>query len=149
MEKTRVNFLKLKMVREKEVEYTFANINDPEYLYQICTDVLKMQEEAEEIMMLFTLGTKNNITGIFEVSRGSVNASIVHPREIFKRALLNNATSIVIAHNHPSGNPAPSNEDVNITKRIEESGELLGVKLLDHIVVGDGKYVSFKEKRMI
>ena len=97
-------------------------------------------------MWLITLDTKNNITGIFTVSTGSLNASIVHPREVFKRAVLQNAASIIICHNHPSGDPTPSQEDINTTKRIYDAGKILGIELLDHIIIGDNDYISLKER---
>lgn len=83
------------------------------------------------------------------VSKGNLNSSIVHPREIFKRAVLNNAASIICMHNHPSGDPTPSQNDIDITKRIDEAGELMGIPLLDHVIIGDGTYISLKEKMLI
>ena len=80
------------------------------------------------------------------MSTGSLNSSIVHPREIFKRAVLQNAASIIICHNHPSGDPTPSQEDINTTKRIYDAGKILGIELLDHVIIGDNKYTSLKEK---
>jgi DNA repair protein RadC len=81
-----------------------------------------------------------------EVSRGTLDATLVHPREVFKAALLANAATIVLAHNHPSGNPAPSPDDMALTRRLIDAGRLLGVDVLDHIVIGDGRYVSFRER---
>jgi DNA repair protein RadC len=104
---------------------------------------------AEESMVMITLDTKNNITGLFTVSQGSLNSSIVHPREIYKRAILQNAASIIIAHNHPSGDTTPSQEDIAVTKRISEAGKLLGIELLDHIIVGDIGFCSLKERGII
>ena len=99
-------------------------------------------------MVMLVLDIKNNVRGAFEVSRGGLNASIVHPREIFKRALLLNAASIILAHNHPSGDTTPSREDINITKRLVEGGKILGIEVLDHIIVGDN-YMSFKGDNLI
>ena len=81
--------------------------------------------------------------------RGTINTSLVHPREVFKRALLNNASNIMVAHNHPSGDPNPSKEDIQITERLKEAGNLLGINLLDHIIVGEDKYISLKEKGVL
>ena len=79
-----------------------------------------------------------------------MNASIVHPREVFKRALLQNANSIILLHNHPSGDPKPSKEDVDITNRLIESGDLLGIRVLDHIIIGDeNNYISLKQENLI
>lgn len=121
-------------------------IQSPNDIFNIAQNVIRGNEYAEENLWLITLDTKNNITGIFTVSTGSLNSSIVHPREIFKRAVLQNAASIIICHNHPSGDPTPSQEDINITKRIYDAGKILGIELLDHIIIGDNKYTSLKEK---
>ncbi|HRU40693.1 MAG TPA: JAB domain-containing protein, partial [Candidatus Diapherotrites archaeon] len=77
---------------------------------------------------------------------GSLNASIVHPREVFNPAIRKSSASIIMVHNHPSGDPSPSSEDVSITARIAEAGKLIGIELVDHIIIGDGKYISMKEK---
>lgn len=121
-------------------------IQSPNDIFNIAQNVIQANEYAEENLWLITLDTKNNITGIFTVSIGSLNSSIVHPREVFKRAVLQNAASIIICHNHPSGDPVPSQEDINITKRIYDAGKILGIELLDHIIIGDNKYTSLKEK---
>ena len=94
---------------------------------------------------MICLNTKNKIIGVFELSHGNVNSSIVGVREMFQKALLANAVSIIVLHNHPSGDPTPSREDINITTRMVEAGKLIGVEVLDHIIVGD-KYCSLKEK---
>ena len=77
---------------------------------------------------------------------GSLNASIVHPREVFKEALRRSAASIICIHNHPSGDPSPSREDIEVTKRLNECGKILGIELLDHLIIGENKFVSLKEK---
>jgi DNA repair protein RadC len=94
---------------------------------------------------MLSLNTKNKVIALHVVHIGSVNASIVHPRDIFQLAILDNATSIAIAHNHPSGDTTPSEEDINVTNRINEAGKLMGIELLDHIILGDS-YLSLKEK---
>ena len=88
------------------------------------------------------LDGKNRIIALDMVSIGSLNQSIVHPRELFKTALLSSAAAIIMVHNHPTGDPTPSREDIDITRRIKEAGEILGVKLLDHIIIGSS-YLSF------
>ena len=80
-----------------------------------------------------------------EVSRGTLDTTLVHPREVFKAALLANSSAIILCHNHPSGDPCPSPDDVHLTRRLVDAGTLLGVDVLDHIIVGDGRYYSFKE----
>lgn len=137
---------KLKMVKEKSGVYEVSNtISNPQNAYNIMTKIVKIQEECEEVLYVITLNVKNNVTGLFEVSRGSLNSSIVHPREILKRAILNNAAAIVLCHNHPSGNPEPSREDIGITSRVKECGNIIGIDLLDHIIIGDENYVSLKD----
>lgn len=106
----------------------------------------EMRHLQQEHLKLIMLDTKNGIIGDIIVSVGTVNASLINPREIFIHALKNLAVHIIIIHNHPSGDPSPSKEDIYITKRISESGDLIGIKLLDHIIIGDGKYISLKEK---
>lgn len=141
---------KLTVVKESSSKYEISNIiSSPKDIVNVLTHVLKIQEEAEEIFVLITLDTKNKITGIFEVSRGSIDSSIVHPREVLKRALLNNSANIVVAHNHPSEDPTPSREDVNITLRLKEAGNIIGINLLDHVIIGGSRYCSLKEKAVL
>lgn len=107
---------------------------------------LRLQDEAVEVFAVLCLTVKNDLAGYHEVSRGSLTASIVHPREVFKAAILLNAATVIVAHNHPSGDPAPSPEDLALTRRLHDAGQLLGVDLLDHIVIGaHGQYFSFRE----
>ena len=84
-----------------------------------------------------------------DISKGTVNASLATPREIYIEALKYRGTSIILLHNHPSGDPAPSNDDCLFTKRVEEAGKLIGISLLDHIIIGDSSYVSLKERGII
>ena len=121
--------------------------NSPENVYKLATKTLNLLEAAEEYVYLITLNNKNKLTGLFEVSHGTVNSSILSPREIYIRALLLGATNIIIFHNHPSGDPEPSKEDIRVTKRLKAAGELLGVELIDHIIVGN-YYYSFREEQM-
>lgn len=100
----------------------------------------------QEILKLIMLDTKNNILGVKDVFKGSLNTSIVHPREIFNEALKKSSSSIIICHNHPSGDPTPSKEDIDVTERLKECGKLLGIDLLDHLIIGNGSYISLKEK---
>jgi len=92
------------------------------------------------------LDTKSQPIAIHVVSVGSLNSSIIHPREIFKVAVLSNAASMILYHNHPSGDPTPSMEDYSATERIQECGKLMGIDVLDHIIVGDEVYYSMREK---
>jgi DNA repair protein RadC len=95
------------------------------------------------------LNTKKMVLGIREVSIGSLNSSLVHPRECFKEAIKRNSHSLILLHNHPSGDPTPSKEDLEITNRLIECGRILGILVLDHIIIGDGSYISLREKGII
>jgi DNA repair protein RadC len=95
------------------------------------------------------LNTKNEIIMIEDISVGILNNSLVHPREVFCTAVKKSACSLIAVHNHPSGNPMPSKADIDVTKRLSEAGELLGIKVLDHLIIGDGTYVSLKEKLLM
>lgn len=101
--------------------------------------------KKEHFVCLF-LNTKNHIIGKETLSMGTLNASLVHPREVFRAAIRISSASIICMHNHPSGDPAPSAEDIQITKRLVEAGTLLGIEILDHLIIGDGTFVSLKEQ---
>lgn len=101
--------------------------------------------EEEEHVVVLLLDTKNNVRKKLVASKGTINASLVHPREVFKAAVRESACSIVLGHNHPSGDPTPSQDDIGVTKRIAEAGKLLGIQVLDHIVVSTNGYRSLKE----
>ena len=111
--------------------------------------MIEMTDYNQEILKLIVLNTKNGIIKIKDVFKGTLDSSIVHPREIYAEALKSGGASIVICHNHPSGDPSPSREDINITLRIKECGKILGINLLDHIIIGNKKYISLKEKGII
>jgi len=145
--KIHIPYISLKMIRESSQGYELSSrqVRSPESAYRIFQQ-FGMDEEPEEVMVMIALDTKCKPTGIFEVSRGELSASIAHPREIYKRALLANAANIIIAHNHPSGDPAPSQDDIDITKRISEAGKILGIKLHDHLIIGDDCYGSLREQ---
>ena len=143
---TRINFYKLKMVKEDSELYEVPVINSPTEVYQAAKQLLALHEEPEEHFCILCLNTKNKIVGVHTISIGSLNASIVHPREVFKAAMLNNASGIICLHNHPSGDPEPSREDIEITHRLVNAGNILGINVLDHVVIGDGRYISLKEQ---
>ncbi|GAE34956.1 RadC family protein [Halalkalibacter akibai] len=109
----------------------------------VMEDMRFLQQEHFDCLYL---NTKNQVLHRKTIFIGSLNASICHPREIFKEAIKRSAASIICLHNHPSGDPAPSREDIEVTKRLTESGKVLGIELLDHIIIGDRKFVSLKEQ---
>jgi DNA repair protein RadC len=102
--------------------------------------------EVAEVFGILCVSTKLTLLAYHEVSRGSLDSTIVHPREVYKAAILCNAAGVILAHNHPSGDPTPSDDDVVLTSRLKQAGDIVGIEVNDHIIVGhDGKYVSFKE----
>lgn len=106
----------------------------------------EMRSLNQEHFVVLFLNTKNQIIHRQTIFIGSLNASIVHPREVYREAVKRSAASIICAHNHPSGDPAPSQEDILVTKRLVECGKMIGIEMLDHLVIGDRKFVSLKEK---
>ncbi len=126
-------------------------IKSPQDVFNMVYDNLRF--EKREIFQCILLDTKNQIIGgkAIDVSIGSLNESIIHPRELYINAILNHASGVVFIHQHPSGNPEPSIQDIESTERLVKSGEILGIKVLDHIVIGgdSGQYVSFKERGLM
>lgn len=122
-------------------------VTSPLVLVDLLMD--EMRYLNKEFFKIAILDTKNQILSIENISIGTLNASIVHPRDVFKISIKRNANSIILIHNHPSGDTTPSSEDINITNRLIDGGNLIGIKVLDHIIIGDNKYLSFKEKKLI
>lgn len=108
-----------------------------------------MRHREQELVYIMLLNTKGVLIKDVMISQGTVNASVVSPREIFIEAVRYHAVSLVLVHNHPSGDPTPSREDISLTKRVKEAGELLGIRLLDHIIIGDNSYISLKERGIL
>ena len=104
-----------------------------------------MRHKKKEVMKLLLLNTKSRLIAENDVSTGTVNMALVSPRELFVEALQKSAVSIILLHNHPSGDPTPSREDLQITQRVRQAGDLIGVELLDHIIIGDNRYISLRE----
>ena len=109
----------------------------------------ELRHQKQEHMRLLMLNTKSMLVGETEISKGTVNASLVSPRELFIEALKKEAVSIILLHNHPSGDPTPSAQDLMITKQVKEAGILVGIELLDHIIIGDNRYISFAESKLL
>jgi DNA repair protein RadC len=108
-----------------------------------------LQHEAVEVFVVLCLSTKRRVLGYYEVSRGTLDSTLVHPRDVFKVAVLANAAAIIAAHNHPSGDPSPTREDLAVTRRLVSAGEILGIEVLDHIVIGDEGWVSLHGAKLI
>ncbi len=109
----------------------------------------EMRHLKKEHFKVLFLNTKNEILSAENTSIGNLNSSIVHPREVFRMAVKKGAAAIIVMHNHPSGNPLPSQNDLDITRRLTEAGQLLGIPVLDHLIIGDGTYISLKEKMLM
>lgn len=122
-------------------------INNPQDVSNLIMEDLRyLKKEHLKVIML---NAKNYVISIKDVSIGSLTMSIVHPREVFLEAIKKSSASIIVCHNHPSGIPAVSDEDIKTTLRLKECGKILGIELLDHIIIGDGIYLSMKEKRIL
>src|SRR5699024_12513778 len=136
----RVNIVRLQMVKECSVLYKNRVIRSPEDGYELFKQFLG--DVDREHFVVACLDTKNQPTAINVCHIGSLNSSIVHPREMMKTAILSNAASLIVAHNHPSGNPKPSQEDIDVTRRLKEAGKIMGIDVLDHLVIGEDSFVS-------
>lgn len=145
-----ISIVKINMVKERTLSYATNTVSDPQNAY----DILKKFIETcccndRENMIVMCLNTKNKVVALNLVSIGSLNDALVHPREVFKAAILSNAHSIILAHNHPSGDPTPSREDREITRHLQEAGELMGIPVMDSLILGDNTYVSMKDRGMM
>lgn len=145
---TKIDIVKIQMVKDGTLDYGKKAIKGPQDLAELGR---KFIENADrEVFLLVSLNTRNHINCIHVVSIGTVNTTLVTPREVLKAAILSNATSMAFIHNHPSGDPDPSQDDIQITNRLVECGQLFGIGLLDHVIISeDGKYESFLEKGLI
>ena len=143
----RVDIVSIKMVREGSTKYENRKIETPFDAYVLLKRFL--EDSDREKLLVVCLDTKNQPINICTVSVGTLNSSLVHPREIFKTAILSNSNQIMLAHNHPSGISAPSNEDKAMTSRIKDAGVILGIELIDHIITGSNEYFSFKENKLM
>ena len=135
------------VIKEELPEYINARtrITSPEQIWEMFS---YLRRETKEYFIAAHVDGKNRIVCIDQISVGSLNQSIVHPRETFKSALLSSAAAIILIHNHPTGDPTPSREDMEITRRLKDAGELLGIKVLDHIIIGD-TYTSFVSQGLL
>lgn len=137
--------LSRRMARQKARER--LSFNDPATIAAYHMEGLRHLEQ--EVLLCMMLDTKNHLLGEKQISLGTVNASLISPRELFLEALRFQAVNIILVHNHPSGDPTPSREDVLITQRVHQGGELIGIHLLDHIIIGEHAYMSFREKESL
>lgn len=143
----RINIVSLKLVKESSLLYRERSVRSPEDGYNLLKMILA--DKDREHFIVVSLDTKNQPVSINICHIGSLNASIVHPREVMKSAILSNAASILVGHNHPSGKADQSKEDIEVTRRLVEAGKIIGIDVIDHIIVGDETYTSLKEKGYI
>ncbi|MHB0740805.1 JAB domain-containing protein [Peptostreptococcus anaerobius] len=135
----------VELVREEAVVYPDTKVSNPEDIHELMKVLGVVQSDVEQLWAV-CLNAKNKVVGVFLVSQGTTNCTIVIPKDIFKRALLVNANSVIITHNHPSGVVTPSKEDKDVTERCYDAGKIIGIELLDHIVVSEDDYYSFKKE---
>ena len=140
----RIPVYKVMLVRDGSQSSETKAIKQPADAYQILLSYLAGQDRENFVILM--LDAKHKVIGLNTVSVGTLNASMVHPREVFKPAILCNAAAIILGHNHPSGDTTPSTEDMEVTGRLSKAGELLGIAVLDHIVVSDCNFTSLKER---
>lgn len=148
MIKEKIQIVHLQMVKEKELPYGNTEINSPETAVEFIKDVVAdmICDRDRECIVVCAMDTKLKPVSIQIIGIGTINSCLYSIPDIFKVALLSNADSILLFHNHPSGNPTPSGEDIECTKKVAEAGRMLGISLQDHIILGDnGCYYSFKE----
>lgn len=133
----------VQIVQERPILYNGERLSQPEQAAKAFQTFLGNPDR--ECMVAFLVDGKNRITSVHLVSQGSLNQTIVHPREVYKAACLANSAGLIICHNHPTGDTTPSREDIEITRRLKEAGEILGIKLIDHLIIDTetGKFNSF------
>ena len=122
-------------------------ISSPKAAYEYLHPILR--DEKVEHFVALLLDIKNHLIKRIMVSKGSLNANIVHPREVFKPAIIEGAAGIIVAHNHPSGDPGPSQNDIDITRKLKETSNIVGIDFIDHLIIGHGRYISLKEQNLI
>lgn len=143
-----VPLVRLAMIKERELPYrvTGENIDNPEKVMELAGQILDGADR--EYFLVLSMNTKNVPQALETVAVGSINAAGVYPREAFKHAVLANAAAVILVHNHPSGDCTPSREDRMMTRKMEEAGQLLGIPVEDHVIIGDG-YFSFREQGLL
>ncbi len=142
-----ISIVRIQMVREGSFPYSpnpVRNSSDAAKIFQAY-----LAGADREYFVILLLDGKHRVNALNVVSVGSLTCAIVHGREVFKPAVVSNAASVILSHNHPSGDVSPSPEDVALTRRLVKAGEVLGIKVLDHIIIGEGQYMSFADRGMI
>lgn len=144
----RIEVVKVQVVREKIMYYEGnKRICTPKDAADLLREYIGAVDREHFVVMM--LSTKNTVNAIETASIGNLDGALVHPREVFKSAIVRNAASILVGHNHPSGDPTPSKEDLMITHRLVEVGKLIGIEILDHVILGDERFISIKEQGLM
>ncbi|MGP3779377.1 JAB domain-containing protein [Halanaerobium saccharolyticum] len=141
----------LRIVKESGGRYDIDKyVRNPFQARDLFVEVVELDRRAEEVFAIATLDVKNKVTGVFEVSTGTLTSSLVTPREVFKRAILQNAAGIVLAHNHPSGVADASSDDISVTKKLQKAGKIMGINVVDHIIIGSrDNFISMQEENLM
>ena len=141
----------LRIVKESGGRYDIDKyVRNPFQARDLFVEVVELDRRAEEVFAIATLDVKNKVTGVFEVSTGTLTSSLVTPREVFKRAILQNAAGIVLAHNHPSGVADASSDDISVTKKLQKAGKIMGINIVDHIIIGSrDNFISMQEENLM
>ena len=147
----RVTKYDVRLVKESASLYNYdeKKLNNPYVVAKLLNEIFDMECLCEEHFVMLALDSKLRVVGAFDIHTGTINSSVVSIRSIFSRAIVCNANFIIVAHNHPSGVVKPSKEDISITGRIQEAGEILDIKLVDHIIIGEEDYYSFKNEGLV
>ena len=136
-------------IMDEMTPYKGERLSSPEAAFKLFKACMEFLDEEREHFLMLSLNTKNQLKAAHIISIGGLNMNIVHPREVFYFAIQDRAAAIVVGHNHPSGDPAPSQDDINITRRLKSGGELLGIDVHDHIIFGDTTFTSLKESNLM
>ena len=142
-----ISVVSLCLIKEKELQYCIGKMSNPEKVFKFLND--QIGNKSQEHFVVLSLDSKGNVNSFNTTHIGTINSTLIHPREIFKVAIISNASAIILAHNHPSGDATPSEKDIKVTKSLVKASKHLDIEILDHIIVGDNKYFSFKEKGII
>ena len=141
----------VRLVKESSsmYEYDKKAINNPQVVVKLLNEIFDLENRCEEHLVMLALDTKLKVVGAFDIHAGTAKASLVSAKSVFTRAMLCNANSIIIAHNHPSGAIDPSKDDVDVTRTLRKAGKILDIVLLDHIIIGDGDCYSFRQNEWL
>jgi len=137
--------LETKRIREKDFPYNNEDLCSAERVFEFCRTLQDL--DIEKLITLYLNGLNRLIC--IQLFTGTVNFAVAYPREIIKHALLSGACGVILAHNHPSGDLSPSEEDIKLTSRLKEAGELLGIEVLDHVIVADKGFISMRERKLL